>query len=207
MAQVNLVSQTGEKKGTLNIKDEIFSAAIRTDIIHLSCVNHLNNKRRGTSSTKTKAEVRGGGKKPWRQKGSGRARAGSIRSPLWRGGGITFGPRPRDYKKTLPKQVRRFAIKSALSARFSENKIIFVDSIKLDTPKTKDFMEILNKLNVENKVLIIVREKDANLLKSSNNIKNVKIITANRINSYDIIAADTIILTKDTVGFIEEVLS
>jgi len=207
MTQVNLISQTGEKKGTLNIKDEIFKDNIRPDIIHLSCVNHLNNKRRGTSSTKTKAEVSGGGRKPWKQKGTGRARAGSSRSPLWKGGGITFGPRPRDYTKTLTKQVKQLAIKSALSARFSENKIIFIDSIKIDAPKTKDFVEMLTKLNAENKVLIIVREKDANLSKSSGNLKNVKVITANRINTYDIIHADTIILTKDTVNFIEEVLS
>lgn len=207
MAQVKLVSQTGEKKGTLDIKDEIFSAKIRSDIIHSGIVAYLNNKRRGTSSTKTKAEVRGGGRKPWRQKGTGRARVGSIRSPLWKGGGVTFGPKPRDYEKTLTKKVKQFAIKSALSARFSENKIIFVDFIKFDTPRTKDFIEMLNKLNVKNKVLIIVKEKDANILKASNNLKNVKVITANRINSYDIMGSNTVILTKDTVSFIEEVLS
>ncbi|MFH1453274.1 MAG: 50S ribosomal protein L4 [Armatimonadota bacterium] len=207
MGQVKLLSQTGQSKGDITVKDDIFSAPVRADIIHSGCVMYLNNKRRGTSKTKDRSEVRGGGAKPWKQKGTGRARVGSIRSPLWEGGGITFGPRPRDYKKTLPKKVRQFAIKSALSARFSEGKVIFVDSIKLDVPKTKDFMEILSKLKVNDKVLVVVKEKDSILEKSAGNLKNVKITTANRINPYDIISNETIILTKDSVDYIEEVMS
>lgn len=207
MAKVKLISQEGAECGKLEVKDEVFSVPVRADIIHAGCVRYLSNKRRGTSSTKTRAEVSGGGRKPWKQKGTGRARAGSIRSPLWKGGGITFGPKPRDYEKLMPQKVRRLAIKSALSSRFSSNKIVFLDSIKLTAPSTKDFIDMLKKLKVQDKALVIVKEKDAFLEKSAGNLKKVKIITANRINPYDIISADTIILTKDSVKFIEEVLS
>jgi large subunit ribosomal protein L4 len=167
----------------------------------------LANKRQGTSSTKTRAEVRGGGKKPWRQKGTGRARAGSTRSPIWKGGGVTFGPKPRDYSYRLPQKVRRLAMKSALSSKALDQKIIVVDFADFAEPKTKVMVEALKTLNAGRKTLVVTAADDAILLKSSRNIAGVKSLKADFINVYDILNHETLLMTKDAVARVEEVFA
>jgi large subunit ribosomal protein L4 len=167
----------------------------------------LANRRAGTHSTKTRAEVSGGGRKPWRQKGTGRARAGSIRSPLWRKGGIVFGPKPRSYRYSLPKKARRLALKSVLSAKVAEGNLIVLDSLHFDQPKTKSMVNVLKALNVDNKALVVTAGKDENVIKSSRNIPGISPVEAARVNVYNVLNHEKMVITKDAVAKVEEVLA
>ena len=172
--------------------------------MHMAVVQYLANRRQGTQSAKTRAEVRGGGRKPWRQKGTGRARQGSIRSPQWTGGGVVFAPKPRDYSIKLNKKERRLAIKSALTTKVNESKLIVLDSFELDEIKTKKFVAVMNNLKAE-KALVVLNEKNDNVIKSANNVPTVKTALTNTINVYDILKYDTLVLTQDAVATIQEV--
>ncbi|WP_288054004.1 50S ribosomal protein L4 [Caloranaerobacter azorensis] len=176
-----------------------------TPYLHYLRKNDLANRRQGTQSAKTRSEVRGGGRKPWRQKGTGRARHGSIRSPIWKGGGVVFAPKPRDYSYKLPKKIKRLAMKSALSSKVVNGEIIVLDELKMDRPKTKDMVSILNNLNSKKKALIVMSEKDENVIKSARNIQGTKTTLVNTLNVYDILNCDSFIITKDAVRKVEEV--
>jgi len=195
----------GQKVGDMILSDDIFGVEINTVAMHAAVVNILANARQGTQSTKTRAEVRGGGRKPWRQKGTGRARHGSIRSPQWVGGGIALGPKPRSYKYTLPKKVRRLALKSALSSKVLENDIVVLDDLKLDEIKTKQMVKVLNNLKVDSSALIVLPAVDEKVIKSSRNICGVKTALVNTINTYDILKYKKFIATREAIAKIEEV--
>jgi len=205
MPKVDVYNISGQKVGDIDLRDDIFAVEINTVAMHSAVVNYLANARQGTQSTKTKAEVSGGGKKPWRQKGTGRARHGSIRNPQWKGGGVALGPKPRSYKYTLPKKVKRLALKSALSSKVIENNIIVLDELKLEAIKTKEMVNILNNLKVDSSALIVLPEVDRNVVLSARNIEGVKTTTTNSINTYDILRYNKFIVTKDAVAKIEEV--
>lgn len=206
MAEVGLYNMQGESKGTLALSDEIFGAPINMSVMHQALLMQLANRRRGTASTKTRAEVAGGGRKPWRQKGTGRARHGSNRSPLWKGGGVTFGPRPRDFSKKMPKKMRRLALKGALTTKVNENKMIAIDDLIIDVPKTKDFIGMMKNLKLEESVLFIIKEKDHSVEKSASNIPHVTVITPDSINIHDILNHDRLVMTTEAIRRIEEVL-
>ncbi|NPV74451.1 MAG: 50S ribosomal protein L4 [Pelotomaculum sp.] len=206
MPTVALYNTNGEQVGELALKDEIFGVEVREPVLHDAVVMHLANRRLSTHDTKTRSEVRGGGRKPWRQKGTGRARHGSIRSPLWRGGGIIFGPHPRDYSYSLPRKVRRLALKSALSAKVNSGDILVLDELKLDQPKTKEMARILNNLKVDD-ALLVTAEKDEAVERSARNIPNIKPVQAAFLNVYDILAYDKLIMTRDAVARVEEVFA
>lgn len=194
-------------KGSVNLPDDIFGLKGRKDILHTSVKNFLANQRQGTHATKTKGLVSGGGKKPWKQKHTGRARAGSIRSPLWRGGGIVFGPQPRDYSYRLPKNQKRRALGEALSAKFSDGEMIVVDSIAVEKPKTKEMVKILKNLALEGKsVLIVLPEKDENIILSSKNIPGVGVIRVMDLNPYKILTHDRVLITKNALDVMTEAL-
>lgn len=195
----------GQKVGDIDLKDDIFAVEINETAMHSAVVNALANVRQGTQSTRTRAEVSGGGKKPWRQKGTGRARQGSIRSPQWKGGGVALGPKPRSYKFTLPKKVRRLALKSALTSKVEGKNIIVLDDLKLEAIKTKAMVNVLNNLKVDSTALIVLPEVDRNVVLSARNIEGVKTTTANSINTYDILRYNKFIVTKEAVSRIEEV--
>jgi len=195
----------GQKVGDIDLRDDIFAVEINETAMHSAVVNILANARQGTQSTKTRAEVSGGGRKPWRQKGTGRARHGSIRSPQWTGGGVALGPKPRSYKYTLPRKVRRLALKSALTTKVIDRDIIVLDELKLDAIKTKTMVNVLNNLKVDSTALIVLPEVDRNVVLSARNIEGVKTTTANSINTYDILKYNKFIVTKDAVSRIEEV--
>lgn len=205
MPKIDVLNVNGQKVDEIILSDAVFGVEVNEHVLYEVVKNQLANKRQGTQSAKTRAEVRGGGRKPWRQKGTGRARHGSIRSPQWVGGGIVFAPKPRDYRYTLPKKVRRLAMKSALSAKVQSGEIIVLDSLNMDTPKTKEFAQILKNLNVANKALIVMGEKNENVIKSANNIQGVQTALVNTINVYDILKYDMFIITKDAVEKVEEV--
>ncbi|MDI3533699.1 MAG: large subunit ribosomal protein [Thermosediminibacterales bacterium] len=205
MPKVGLYNINGEEVGEIELSDEVFGAEVRSDILHQVVTMHLANKRQGNASTKTRAEVSGGGRKPWRQKGTGRARHGSIRSPIWTGGGITFGPKPRDYGFKLPKKVKRLALKSALSAKVEDKELIVLDKLEMEKPKTKDFVNILKNLKIDKKALVVLADKDENVIKSTRNMPGVMTVSVNILNVYDILNHDNLILTKDAVKKIEEV--
>ncbi|HHU90168.1 MAG TPA: 50S ribosomal protein L4 [Clostridiaceae bacterium] len=205
MPKVDVYNISGQKVGDMDLNDSIFGVEVNQVAMHSAVVNYLANARQGTQSTKTKAEVRGGGRKPWRQKGTGRARQGSIRSPQWVGGGVALGPKPRSYKYTLPKKVRRLALKSALTSKVIENNIIVLDNLKLEAIKTKEMVNILNNLKVDSSALIVLPEVDKNVVLSARNIERVKTTTTNSINTYDILKFNKFIVTKDAVSRIEEV--
>lgn len=204
MPKVGLFNKEGQKVGDVELAESVFGAEINTDAVHQVVVAQLANKRQGTQSTKTRAEVSGGGIKPWRQKGTGRARQGSTRSPQWIHGGIVFAPKPRDYRTSVPKSMRRVAMKSALSSKVTENEIIVLESLELEAPKTKEVVKMLGALNTK-KALIVVAESDENIYKSVRNIQGVSVIPANNLNVYDILKYDNFIVTKDAVSKIEEV--
>lgn len=206
MPKVSLYNIQGEQVGEYELLDSVFGVDVRPDIMHQAVVNYLANQRLGTASTLTKGEVSGGGKKPWRQKGTGRARVGSIRSPLWRKGGITFGPKPRSYKYSLPKKVKRYALKSAFSAKVEDNDFILLDSLTLEAPKTKEMVNILNNLKAGKKSLIVIEAKDEAVEKSARNIPGVKTTSVNVLNIYDVLNHDTLIMTKDAAERVQEVL-
>lgn len=205
MPQVALYNVNGEQVGEVELNQDLFGPVNRF-VLHAAVVKHLAGRRRGTHDTKTRAEVRGGGRKPWRQKGTGRARHGSIRSPIWRGGGIVFGPHPRDYSYPLPKKVRRLALKSALSAKAAEGKILVLDELKLAAPRTKEMLRIMANLGIAGPVLLVTATKDENTLKSARNLPDVKTITVEGLNTYDILAHDTLLITRDALARVEEVL-
>ena len=205
MPKVDVYNISGQKVGDMDLSDDIFAVEINKVAMHSAVVNYLANARQGTQSTKTKAEVRGGGKKPWRQKGTGRARQGSIRNPQWTGGGVALGPKPRSYKYALPKKVRRIALKSALTSKVVENNIIVLDDLKLEAIKTKEMVNVLNNLKVDSSALIVLPEVDRNVVLSARNIESVKTTTTNSINTYDILRYNKFIVTKDAVAKIEEV--
>lgn len=205
MPKVTLYNMLGEKVGDIDLNDNIFGIEVNEHAMYEVVKNQLANRRQGTQSAKTRTEVRGGGRKPWRQKGTGRARQGSIRAPHWTGGGVTFAPKPRDYSYKVPKKVKKLAMKSALSSKVENNEIIILDELNLSEPKTKEMVKILNNINAGKKALIVMDEKNANVIKSANNIPNVQTILVNTLNVYDILNYDSFIITKDAVRKVEEV--
>ncbi len=207
MPKVALYSMSGEQVGEVDLKEEVFGVPVHRQAMHDAVVAHLARRRRGTHDTKTRAEVTGSGRKPWRQKGTGRARAGSRKSPIWKGGGVVFGPHPRDYGYKLPKKVRRLALKSALSSKVETGEIKVLDSLTMDQPKTKEMAEVLRKLAVDNKALIVTAGSDQNVYKSARNIPGVKSLPAGSLNVYDLLSFGTLVITKDAVSTVEEVLT
>ena len=204
MPKVDLLNIEGKKVGDIELAESIFGVEVNTDAMHEVVVTYLANQRQGTGSTKTRSEVTGGGKKPWKQKGTGRARQGSIRAPQWIKGGIALGPKPRSYKYTLNKKVKRLALKSALSSKVQENEIIVLDSLNFDEIKTKNMAKVLENIKA-NKALIVLADKNLNVQASARNIPNTKTALVNTINTYDILKYGTLVLTKDAVEKIEEV--
>ncbi len=205
MPKVDVYDIAGKKVDTVELKDEIFGIEPNEAVVHSVLVNYLANQRQGTQSTKTRAEVRGGGKKPWRQKGTGRARQGSIRAPQWIKGGIALGPKPRSYKYTVNKKEKRLAIKSVLSSKVLEKELTVVNEIKLKEIKTKEMQKALNNLKVEGKTLILLPEKNETVQKSARNIEGVKTTLVNTINVYDLLKYKNLVITLDTVKKLEEV--
>lgn len=205
MPNVAILDINGKQVGELELKDSIFGIEVNKTVLHQVVVNYLANQRQGTQSTKTRAEVRGGGIKPWRQKGTGRARQGSIRSPQWTKGGIALGPKPRSYRFSLNKKVKRLAMKSALSSKVQESEILVLDSLALNEIKTKEMVNILNNLEVNTKALIVLPEKDEVIIKSARNIPGVTTTLVTTLNVYDILNHDKFIVTKDAISKIEEV--
>lgn len=205
MPKVDLYNMKGEVVGDFQLSDNVFGVEINDLALHTVVVNQLANRRQGTQSTKTKSEVRGGGKKPWRQKGTGRARQGSIRSAQWIKGGIVLGPKPRSYKYTLPKKLKRIALKSALTSKVVGNEICVLDSLALDAIKTKTMVGVLNNLKIDSTALIVIDSNNENVIKSAKNIPGVKTAFVNTINVFDILKYDKFIITKDVVEKVEEV--
>lgn len=206
MAIVALYNMEGVKTGTMEISDAVFAAEVNKPVLHQVVVNYLANQRQGTQSTKTRTEVRGGGAKPWRQKGTGRARQGSIRAPQWTGGGVALGPKPRSYRFALNKKVKRLALRSALSAKYADYKVFVVDGLELDEIKTSKIAALLKGLEVS-KALIVTADADEKIYKSARNIKNVTPTHVGTLNTYDVLKHDAFIVSKDAVAKIEEVLA
>ena len=204
MANVSVYNMEGNEVGKMDLNDAVFGVEVNEHLVHMAVVAQLANNRQGTQKAKTRSEVSGGGRKPWRQKGTGHARQGSTRAPQWTGGGIVFAPTPRDYTIRLNKKEKRAALKSALTSRVLENKFIVVDELKLDEIKTKKFQNVLNNLKV-NKALVVVDENSDNVVKSAKNIQSVKTACVNTINVYDILKYNTVVATKAAVANIEEV--
>ena len=194
----------GKKVGDIELNDAVFGVEVNNHLVHMAVVNQLANNRQGTQSAKTRSEVSGGGRKPWKQKGTGHARQGSTRSPQWTGGGIVFAPKPRDYSFKMNKKEKQLALKSALTSRVLENKFIVVDEIKLEEAKTKKFAEAMNNLKVS-KALVVLNTNDANVVRSAKNIPTVKTALTNTINVFDILKYDTVVIDKAAVATIEEV--
>ena len=207
MAQVKVLTMDGSDAGTIELKDEIFGIEPNEHAVHAVVVNHLANKRQGTQSAKTRAEVRGGGRKPFRQKGTGRHRQGRSTDPTQVGGGIVFAPKPRSYRYTVPKKVRRLAMLSALSSKVQEGEIIVIDELKMDEPKTKEMIKVLENVNAEKKALIVTAEKDDNVIKSARNIPGVRTELVGTMSVYQIVNHGSFIVTKDAINKIEEVYS
>lgn len=205
MPTVAMYNTDGNKVGDIELNENVFGVEIRPDVMHEVVVNYLANQRQGTQSTKTRTEVRGGGIKPWRQKGTGRARQGSIRAPQWVGGGVALGPKPRDYRYSVNKKVRRLALKSALSSKVVDNDIIVLEGLKLDEIKTKKVVEILSNLGVTEKALIVLPENDKNVVISARNIKGVDTTFVGAINTYEVLNHTKCIIVKDAVAKLEEV--
>ncbi|ABR50549.1 ribosomal protein L4/L1e [Alkaliphilus metalliredigens QYMF] len=205
MPKVAVYNVSGQKVSEMELSENIFGVEVNEHVLYEAVKNQLANKRQGTQSAKTRAEVRGGGRKPWKQKGTGRARAGTIRSPLWIGGGTVFAPKPRDHSYTLPRKVKRLALKSALTSKVNNEELLVLDELSLDTPKTKDMVNILKNLNADKKVLLVVGEKNEAIIKSASNIPGVTTALVNTINVYDILNHDKFIITKDAVEKVEEV--
>ncbi len=205
MPKVDLYNMKGETVGEIELNDTIFGVEVNQNAVHLAVQNQLANKRQGTQSTKTKSEVRGGGIKPWRQKGTGRARQGSIRSAQWIKGGIVLGPKPRSYSYTLPKKLKKLALKSALTSKVNDKELLVLDKLNFDTIKTKQMANVLNSLKVDTSVLIVLDGKNEAVEKSARNIPGVKTAFVNTINVFDILKHDKFIITKDAVEKVEEV--
>jgi large subunit ribosomal protein L4 len=207
MPKVALYNVSGAQVGEIELSDAVFGIEPNQYVLHDAVVMQQASQRQGTHKTKGRSEVRGGGRKPWKQKGTGRARQGSIRSPQWVGGGVVFGPTPRSYAYKLPKKVRRLAIKSALSSKVLGNEIVVLDQLVMDQPKTRDFINILSNLKVSRKALIVAASYDQNLALSARNIPGVKFVAADGINVLDVVGHDQLIITKDAVAKVEEVLA
>ncbi len=208
MPKVSIFDREGGQVGDLDLMEGVFAAEIKPGLMHDAVVAQLRGKRQGTSSTKTRNEVKGGGRKPWRQKGTGRARHGSIRSPIWVGGGITFGPKPKEYRNRLPKKVKKQALRSAFSAKVAEEKFLVLDQLSLEAPRTKNVISLLQNLKLEGeKVLLLIADRDENIYKSARNIPGVKTMVASAINIFDLLNHEYIVATKDAVSLVEEVLA
>ena len=207
MPKVAVYNINGGQVGEIELNDAVWGIEPNKYVLHQAVVMQLASRRLGTHATKTRGMVRGGGRKPWRQKGTGRARHGSIRSPIWRGGGTVFGPHPRKYGFSLPKKVRRLAMKSALSSRVKSNDILVLDSLNISVPKTKEMVKILSNLNVDKKALVVTAEYNENVFKSARNIPYVTQLKADKLNVYDVLNHQKLIITKDAVAKIEEVLA
>ena len=205
MPKVDLYNMEGKVVGDIELSENVFGAEVNEDVLYLAVESYLANQRQGTQSTKTRSEVRGGGIKPWKQKGTGRARQGSIRAPQWIKGGITLGPKPRTYTIKLTKKVKRLALKSALSSKVNDNNIVVVDEINFSEIKTKNMVNVLNNLKLETNALIVLGEKNENVVRSAKNIPNVKTAYVNTINVYDILKYNKFIVTKEAAAKIEEV--
>ena len=204
MANVSVYNMEGKEVGTIELNDAVFGVTVNEHLVHMAVVQQLANNRQGTQKAKTRSEVSGGGRKPWRQKGTGHARQGSIRAPQWTGGGVVFAPVPRDYSFKLNKKENRAALKSALTSKVQDSKLIVVDELKFDEIKTKNFANVMNNLKVE-KGLVVIAENDANVVMSARNLADVNTTLVNTINVYDVMKANTVVLTKDAVAKIEEV--
>ena len=204
MSKVSVYNIEGKEVDTLELSDAVFGVEVNEHLVHMAVVSQLANKRQGTQSAKTRSEVRGGGRKPWKQKGTGHARQGSTRAPQWTGGGMVFAVKPRDYSFKLNKKERRLALQSALTSKVNENKFVVLDDFKLDEIKTKKFIKVLENLKVS-KALVVLNENDKNVILSATNVPNVKTTLTNTINVYDILKYDTVIVTKAAVATIEEV--
>ena len=204
MANVTVFNMEGNEVGTMELNDAVFGVEINEHLVHLAVVRQLANNRQGTQKAKTRSEVSGGGRKPWRQKGTGHARQGSIRAPQWTGGGVVFAPVPRDYEVKMNKKERRAALKSALTSKVQDNKLVVVDSLTLAEAKTKEMQKVLTNLKAE-KALIVTAGDDQNVVLSARNIADVQTATVNTINVYDVMKHSTVVVTKDAVASIEEV--
>ena len=204
MASVSVYNMEGKETGTIHLNDSVFAAPVNEHLVHMAVVLQLANKRQGTQKAKTRSEVRGGGRKPWRQKGTGHARQGSIRAPQWTGGGVVFAPTPRDYSFKMNKKEKAAAMKSVLSAKVSEEKLIVVDSLDFEKPKTKEMKAVLDNLKI-NKALVVVDGDSANAILSAKNLPTARGVYSNSISVYDILKYDTVVITKSAVKAIEEV--
>ena len=204
MAKVSVYNMEGSQVGEIELSDAVFGVKVNEHLVHMAVLQQLANNRQGTQKAKTRSEVSGGGRKPWRQKGTGHARQGSTRAPQWTGGGVVFAPTPRDYSFKLNKKEKQLALKSALTSRVAEEKIFVLDALKMDEVKNKKFQAVLDALKV-NKALVVLEENDQNVILSARNIPNVKTAQTNTINVYDILKYDTLVITKDAVSKIEEV--
>ena len=207
MLKTNVYNMSGELVGEIELSEAVFGVAVNESVVHDVVKNHLANRRQGTQSALTRAEVSGGGRKPWRQKGTGRARQGSTRAPQWTHGGIVFAPKPRDYSYTLNKKAKRLALKSVLSAKVAETNLVVIDSIKMEAPKTAEFAKFLNAVGSEGKALVVTAEADANVVKSGRNIPGCEVTFANLINVYDVINANKLVVDKAALAKIEEVFA
>lgn len=206
MLELEIKDIANNSKGKISLPEDVFGLNGRIDLIHGAVVNYLGNQRQGTHATKTRGMVSGGGKKPWRQKHTGRARAGSIRSPLWRGGGTVFGPQPRDYYRKLPRALRIRALKEALSAKFSSGEIMVIDSLKLNRPKTKDMVKTIETLGLGGKsILIVLKDKDDNIMLSARNIPEVDVVRVSDLNAYELLTHESVLIAKDAIDIIPEV--
>ncbi len=206
MANVTVYNMEGKEVGNMDLNDAVFGVEINEHLVHMAVVQNLANKRQGTQKAKTRSEVSGGGRKPWRQKGTGHARQGSTRAPQWKGGGVVFAPTPRDYSFKLNKKEKRAALKSVLTSRVQDNKLIVLDELKFDAIKTKDFKKVMDNLKVD-KAMVVIGGQDENVILSARNLPAVDTAVAENINVYDILKGDTLVLTKDAVAKIEEVFA
>jgi large subunit ribosomal protein L4 len=207
MPVIKVVNQANQPAGEMTLSDKVFGVKVNRHLLWEAVQSHLNNVRRGTVSTKTRGEVSGGGKKPWKQKGTGRARAGSSRSPLWYKGGVTFGPKPRNYDWDLPKQARRQALRCALTAKLADGELMVVDALKLTAPKTKEMAGVLKSLSATGKTTLVLGEKDESVRLSGRNLKSLRILNPENINTYDLIDCDRLLMTRSSVTKVEESLS
>lgn len=207
MPKVALLKQDGSQSGEVELNDSVFGIEPNEHVLHDAVVMQQASMRQGTHAVKNRSDVRGGGRKPWRQKGTGRARQGSTRSPQWVGGGVVFGPTPRSYSYKLPKKVRRLALQSAYSSKIKEESLVVLENIAIDAPKTKEVVTMLNALKVDTKVLIVIADKDENVIRSANNLQSVKVLTVEQVNVLDLLLHDKLILTKDAAEKAGEVLA
>ena len=204
--QVSLRNINGETVGEIELREDVFEIPINMPVMHQAFIRQQANARLGTAATKTRSQVRGGGRKPWRQKGTGRARQGTIRAPQWRGGGTVFGPHPRDYTQAMPRKMRRLALRSALSSKAAEDRIVVLDSLELETPKTRQMIEVLDNLGISSTVLVLLPDRNENVERSINNLTGVKTLRANYLNIRDILGFDYLVMPVDALEVIESYL-